>query len=158
MCRLVVGLPDLCTQELAGSGRDASAEDGSVCRHTACEGRFWPQVAVRFASDQVTRADVQFIYPDGSVFPGDSQPGCPMGPPQIPAELSCNAGIIMGVEDTEMTVRVAPPGLVPAQTTVQVAPKNYCAVDIAYITVSVVDGAVQISAPEYRSPCVESGL
>jgi hypothetical protein len=161
MCRFVVGLPDLCTQELGGTGGDASAEDGSSsdgCHHTACEGKFWPAVAVRFASDQIARADVQFILSDGRVFSGDSQMGCPMWPPQIPAELSCDTGFILGDQDTEIVIRVAPAGLVPAQATVQVAPKNYCAANIAYITVSVLDGAVEISAPEYRSPCVELGL
>jgi hypothetical protein len=81
-----------------------------------------------------------------------------MWPPQIPAELSCDTGIMLGDQDTEVVVRVAPAGLVAAEATVQVGPKNYCAANIAYVTVSVADGAVEISAPEYRSPCVELGL
>ncbi|HEX7505732.1 MAG TPA: hypothetical protein VF550_03100 [Polyangia bacterium] len=162
MCRYAVGVPDLCSQELGGTGADGSLETGSPstsCRGTHCEGLGWPDLAVRFASDKISTGDVQFIFPDGRVFSADSQGGgCPMWPPQIPAELSCAAGIIVGMTDTEVTVRVAPAGLVAGEETVKVGPKNYCAAHIAYVTVSVADGAVEISTPEYRSPCVELGL
>jgi hypothetical protein len=161
MCRYAVGVPDLCSQELGGPGRDGSVETGLapvICRGTDCERKGWPQVAVRFASNQIAQGDVFFIVPDGRAFSGDSQGGCPMWPPQIPAELSCDVGIIMGEGDTKVGVRVAPAGLVAAEAAVEVAPKNYCAANIAYITASVAEGAVSISAPEYRSPCAELGL
>jgi hypothetical protein len=161
LCNYVAGLPNLCSQELTGASGDGAVDTRSAsttCQGTPCEGKGWPSVAVRLASDQVTPADVQFVFPDGRTVSGDSQGGCPMWAPQIPAELSCQTGIVLGIGDTEIVVRVAPAGLMAAETTVEVGPKNYCAANIAYITASTVNGAVEISTPEYRSPCAELGL
>lgn len=160
MCNFLAGLPDYCSQVLVDPVRDASIEtvlDATTCNST-CERNTWPQVAVRFASDQIKKSDVLFVVPNVGRFSGDSQSSCPMLPPESPAELSCSAGIILGAGDTEVSVRIAPSGLTASEVKVTVAPKNHCAVDIAYITAKVVNGTVVISEPEYRSPCAELGL
>ena len=132
---------------------DASTEAGEPACVSSCETGDWPRLIVGVLGSQEPQPVVTAVR----AIDGAGQPlqGVPSGCPETTAVV-CSYSWSTGRNDTQMTLEAELDRGTIVSTDVTLAPLNYCARDITYVTLDVTVEPVMFGTPRLVSPCLDA--
>lgn len=139
---------------------DAQSPDGQHCGGNRCESMLWPRLMIGLLDPEHRQIGpehsvvVSVRYSDGQLRPLDWSGSCPGGIAE--EKLTCSYEAFSNPSETEVELRFSCPSC-ESEFIKRVPMKefNYCARDMAYITVTFDPESASFAAaePVYLSPC-----